>query len=161
MCIHQDCCADASPPASGLCRPQLKVKASKHKTTMMTNIAYQLVLVATFGGSSGKMQDHQVTSSIVDLPDEVLTTVVTALTSFAHGNPGDVCRLMLVCNAAKPHFSCIVSTKEPCHSELQKVESVNARYGALLATALHKAGLGSATSNPNQRTNRGTIHNII
>ncbi|KAL3136789.1 hypothetical protein ABBQ38_005502 [Trebouxia sp. C0009 RCD-2024] len=47
------------------------------------------------------MQHHPVTNSIVDLPDEVLSAVVTALTSYAHGNPGDVCRLMLSCKRLK------------------------------------------------------------
>lgn len=35
-------------------------------------------------------------STIADLPDEVLATVVNSLTLHARGNPGDVCRLMLV-----------------------------------------------------------------
>lgn len=34
--------------------------------------------------------------SIVDLPNELLSTLITILTSSAYGNPGDVCRLMLV-----------------------------------------------------------------
>lgn len=34
--------------------------------------------------------------SIVDLPDDLLNNVITTLVSSGHGNPGDVCRLMLV-----------------------------------------------------------------
>lgn len=88
------------------------------------------------------MQYPQATSSIVDLPDEVLTTVVIALTSHAHGNPGDVCRLMLVCTAAKSIFAASAHYIQAFHSELPKAESVHARHGALLATALREAGLG-------------------
>lgn len=62
-----------------------------------------------------KPQDRMATSNIVDLPDEVLTTVVIALTSHAHGNPGDVCRLMLVRTAANCVLSCVrsLNTKIP------------------------------------------------
>ena len=88
------------------------------------------------------MQYHQATSSIADLPDEVLTTVVIALTSHAHGNPGDVCRLMLVCSAAKPCFAACAHYIKSFHSELPKAQSVHARDGALLATQLRETGLG-------------------
>ena len=40
-------------------------------------------------------------SSIIQLPDEVLSTVINTLTLHALGNPGDVCRLMLVGNIAE------------------------------------------------------------
>ena len=91
---------------------------------------------------NSKMQHHQVTGSIVDLPDEVLATVMVALTSHAHGNPGDVCRLMLVRTAANPIFAVSRHYIKAFHSELPKTESVHARNGALLATELREAGLG-------------------
>ena len=40
-------------------------------------------------------------SGIIQLPDEVLATVINTLTRHALGNPGDVCRLMLVGNIAQ------------------------------------------------------------
>jgi hypothetical protein len=41
-------------------------------------------------------QTPEGSSSIIQLPDEVLATVINTLTLHALGNPGDVCRLMLV-----------------------------------------------------------------
>ena len=89
---------------------------------------------------------HPVTSSIVDLPDEVLSAVVTSLTSYAHGNPGDVCRLMLVCmhnNAFLLHAFGEIAFS---NTELQKVKGINAHDGALLAEAVPEAGLGVCDS---------------
>ncbi|DBA76052.1 TPA: hypothetical protein ACH3X1_009800 [Trebouxia sp. C0004] len=46
------------------------------------------------------MENSQIpegSSSIIQLPDEVLATVINTLTLRALGNPGDVCRLMLSC----------------------------------------------------------------
>ena len=106
----------------------------------MTNVVCQETSLLLLLNS--KMQHHQATSSIVDLPDEVLTTVVIALTSHAHGNPGDVCRLMLVRTAANHSFAASAHYIEAFRSELPKAESIYARDGALLATELRKAGLG-------------------
>lgn len=72
----------------------------------MTDCACQ---VGTLLEKLVEQQDRMATSNIVDLPDEVLTTVVIALTSRAHGNPGDVCRLMLVRTAAICVLSCVRS----------------------------------------------------
>jgi len=47
-------------------------------------------------------QTPEGSSSIIQLPDEVLATVINALTLHALGNPGDVCRLMLVGDIAQP-----------------------------------------------------------
>lgn len=111
--------------------------------TVLTNFCMsESGLKTTLVALNSMMQYHQATSSIVNLPDEVLTTVVIALTSHAHGNPGDVCRLMLVCSAAKPIFAASARYVKTFHSELPKAESVHARDGALLATELRETGLG-------------------
>ena len=41
-------------------------------------------------------------SSLIQLPDELLAAVINTLTRHALGNPGDVCRLMLVGHIAQP-----------------------------------------------------------
>lgn len=51
------------------------------------------------------MQFEEASSSIADLPEEVLVAVVDALTRRAHGNAGDVCRLMLVCISVQSELS--------------------------------------------------------
>ncbi|KAL0035235.1 hypothetical protein WJX79_007672 [Trebouxia sp. C0005] len=47
-------------------------------------------------------------SSIIQLPDEVLATVINTLTLHALGNPGDVCRLMLSCKRLRAAVHALV-----------------------------------------------------
>ena len=88
------------------------------------------------------MQSQEASSSIADLPEEVLVAVVGAVTCRAHGNAGDVCRFMLVCALAKPSIFSVIALKYSWTSELQKATKVNACTGALLATSVREARLG-------------------
>lgn len=97
-------------------------------------------------------------NSIVELPDEVLATVINSLTKYARGNPGDVCRLMLVKDRAQLTEIAEV-TPNPAITrsvlaELHKAESSTACHGPLLVPAVPEAGLAgdfrvrSNVSNP-------------
>lgn len=84
-------------------------------------------------------------NSIVELPDEVLAAVINSLMVYARGNPGDVCRLMLVKDLAqlieidqvtpRPHVLRSVL------AELHKAESSTACHGPLLVPTVPEAGL--------------------
>ena len=93
-CQPRNICATSLANLTNIIQPRAVVRA------VVVNRSDMLCLFSCYR----TMEHPQIpegSSSFIQLPDEVLATVINTLTLHALGNPGDVCRLMLVGDIAQ------------------------------------------------------------